>query len=290
MTKGVILAGGNGTRLRPVTRAISKQLLPVYDKPLIYYPLSALMLAGVRDILVVTRPEDLAQFQRLLGDGARFGVRFDYAVQPEAGGVAQALLIGEEFIAGDPVCLVLGDNVFYGQGFTGMLREAAGRARGATVFGYPVRDPERYGVVELDAEGRPCALVEKPDRPRSNLAVTGLYFYDGEACGIARGLKPSARGELEITDVNRTYLERGALEVKLFGRGFAWLDAGAHDSLLEASHFVQTIEHNQGLKIACLEEIAWRNGWLDAAAVRQAAREHAGGGYGDYLLALLDEA
>ena len=287
--RGVILAGGNGTRLKPVTLAVSKQLLPVYDKPLIYYPLSALMLAGVRDILVVTRPEDQPAFQALLGDGDRFGVRFSYQVQQQPKGIAQALTVGEDFIAGRRVALVLGDNLFYGRGFTGMLREAAARSDGAVVFGYDVRDPTRYGVVELDAGGAPVSIEEKPERPRSSIAVTGLYFYDGDACAIARGLKPSARGEIEITDVNRAYLEAGKLEVMRFGRGFAWLDAGTHDSLLEASHFVQTIEHNQGLKIACLEEIGWRNGWLDDQAMRDAARSLGRGAYADYLLRLLDE-
>lgn len=287
--RGVILAGGNGTRLRPVTLAVSKQLLPVYDKPLIYYPLSALMLAGVRDILVVTRPEDRAAFQNLLGDGDRFGVRFSYEVQPEPKGIAQALTVGEDFIGGRRVALVLGDNLFYGRGFTGMLRDAATRPDGAVVFGYDVRDPQRYGVVKLDVDGKPVAIEEKPEKPSSNIAVTGLYFYDGDACRIARDLKPSARGEIEITDVNRAYLDAGKLEVMRFGRGFAWLDAGTHDSLLEASHFVQTIENNQGLKIACLEEIAWRNGWLDDAAMLDAARGHGDGAYADYLLRLLEE-
>lgn len=287
--KGVILAGGNGTRLKPVTVAVSKQLLPVYDKPLIYYPLSALMLAGVRDILVVTRPDDAAAFRALLGDGSRFGVRFAYAVQPEPRGIAQALTVGEDFIAGHRVCLVLGDNLFYGGGFTGMLREAAGRDEGAVVFGYEVREPSRFGVVELDDAGRPISIEEKPDRPKSNLAVTGLYFYDGDACRIAREVRPSARGEVEITEVNRAYLEAGKLEVMKFGRGFAWLDAGTHDSLLEASHFVQTIEHNQGLKIACLEEIGWRNGWLSDSDLSRLARDHGDSAYGEYLLRLLDD-
>lgn len=287
--RGVILAGGNGTRLRPVTLAVSKQLLPVYDKPLIYYPLSALMLAGVRDILVVTRPEDETAFRKLLGDGERFGVRFDYAVQPEPKGIAQALTVGEDFIGGRRVALVLGDNLFYGRGFTGMLRDAASRPDGAVIFGYDVRDPQRYGVVTLDVDGKPVSIEEKPARPSSSIAVTGLYFYDADACRIARDLKPSARGEIEITDVNRAYLEAGKLEVMRFGRGFAWLDAGTHDSLLEASHFVQTIENNQGLKIACLEEIAWRNGWLDDAAMLDAARGHGDGAYADYLLRLLEE-
>jgi glucose-1-phosphate thymidylyltransferase len=287
--RGVILAGGNGTRLRPVTLAVSKQLLPVYDKPLIYYPLSALMLAGVRDILVVTRPEDETAFRNLLGDGERFGVRFDYAVQPQPKGIAQALTVGEDFIGGRRVALVLGDNLFYGRGFTGMLRDAASRPDGAVIFGYDVRDPQRYGVIKLDVDGRPVSIEEKPERPSSNIAVTGLYFYDADACRIARDLKPSARGEIEITDVNRVYLEAGKLEVMRFGRGFAWLDAGTHDSLLEASHFVQTIENNQGLKIACLEEIAWRNGWLDDGAMLDAARGHGEGAYGDYLLRLLEE-
>ena len=287
--KGVILAGGNGTRLRPVTLAVSKQLLPVYDKPLIYYPLSALMLAGVRDILVVTRPDDQAAFQALLGDGERFGVRFSYASQPEPKGIAQALTIGEEFIAEQQVCLVLGDNLFYGGGFTGLLRQAAKKTAGATVFGYEVREPRRFGIVELDRAGRPISIEEKPAQPKSNLAVTGLYFYDGDACRIAREIKPSGRGEVEITDVNRAYLEAGKLDVVTFGRGFAWLDAGTHDSLLEASHFVQTIEHNQGLKIACLEEIAWRSGWLDDEGLERAVRAHGRGGYADYLLRLLTE-
>ena len=288
--RGVILAGGNGTRLKPVTLAVTKHLLPVYEKPLIYYPLSALMLAGVRDILVVTRPDQRDAFEQLLGDGSRFGVRFAYEVQPEPKGIAQALVLGEEFIDRRRVCLVLGDNLFYGRGFTGMLRDAASRPEGAVVFGYDVREPKAFGVVELDAEGRPVSIEEKPQKPRSNVAVTGLYFYDADVCDIARGLKPSARGELEITAVNQAYLERGKLEVMRFGRGFAWLDAGGHDSLLEASHFVQTIEHNQGLKIACLEEIAFRNGWLDETALRDAAAEHGPSGYGDYLLRLLDEA
>ena len=288
--RGVILAGGNGTRLKPVTLAVSKQLLPVYDKPLIYYPLSALMLAGVRDILVVTRPDQRDAFEQLLGDGSRFGVRFAYEVQPEPKGIAQALVLGEEFIDRRRVCLVLGDNLFYGRGFTGMLRDAASRPDGAVIFGYDVREPKAFGVVELDADGRPVSIEEKPLKPRSNVAVTGLYFYDAEVSDIARGLKPSARGELEITAVNQAYLERGKLEVMRFGRGFAWLDAGGHDSLLEASHFVQTIEHNQGLKIACLEEIAFRNGWLDETALRDAAVEHGPSGSGDYLLRLLDEA
>ena len=288
--RGVILAGGNGTRLKPVSLAVSKQLLPVYDKPLIYYPLSALMLAGVRDILVVTRPDQRDAFEQLLGDGSRFGVRFAYEVQPEPKGIAQALVLGEEFIDRRRVCLVLGDNLFYGRGFTGMLRDAASRPEGAVVFGYDVREPKAFGVVEFDDAGTVISIEEKPQKPRSNVAVTGLYFYDADVCDIARGLKPSARGELEITAVNQAYLERGKLEVMRFGRGFAWLDAGGHDSLLEASHFVQTIEHNQGLKIACLEEIAFRNGWLDEAALRDAAAEHGPSGYGDYLLRLLDEA
>ncbi|WP_349770588.1 glucose-1-phosphate thymidylyltransferase RfbA [Brevundimonas sp.] len=288
--KGVILAGGNGTRLRPVTLAVSKQLLPVYDKPLIYYPLSALMLAGVRDILVVTRPEDRRAFENLLGDGSRFGVRFSYTVQSEPKGIAQALTLGEDFIAGQRVCLVLGDNLFFGTGFTGMLREAAGREDGAVVFGYEVRDPQRFGIVEIDGAGRAITIEEKPQRPRSNLAVTGLYFYDGDACRIAREVEPSARGEVEITAVNRAYLEAGKLEVMRFGRGFAWLDAGTHDSLLEASHFVQTIEHNQGLKIACLEEIGWRNGWLSDSDLRQIVSEHGDAAYGEYLSRLLSEA
>ena len=285
--RGVILAGGNGTRLKPVTLAVSKQLLPVYDKPLIYYPLSALMLAGVRDILVVTRPDQRDAFEQLLGDGSRFGVRFAYEVQPEPKGIAQALVLGEEFIDRRRVCLVLGDNLFYGRGFTGMLRDAASRPEGAVVFGYDVREPKAFGVVELDAEGRPVSIEEKPQKPRSNVAVTGLYFYDADVCDIARGLKPSARGELEITAVNQAYLERGKLEVMRFGRGFAWLDAGGHDSLLEASHFVQTIEHNQGLKIACLEEIAYRQGWIDQTGLERQIAYLGKSTYGAYLRTLL---
>ena len=287
--RGVILAGGNGTRLKPVTLAVSKQLLPVYDKPLIYYPLSALMLAGVRDILVVTRPDQRDAFEQLLGDGSRFGVRFAYEVQPEPKGIAQALVLGEEFIDRRRVCLVLGDNLFYGRGFTGMLRDAASRPEGAVVFGYDVREPKAFGVVELDAEGRPVSIEEKPQKPRSNVAVTGLYFYDADVCDIARGLKPSARGELEITAVNQAYLERGKLEVMRFGRGFAWLDAGGHDSLLEASHFVQTIEHNQGLKIACLEEIAFNQGFIDATGLRRCIAEVPRSPYREYLELVLAE-
>ena len=288
--KGIVLAGGSGTRLYPITQCISKQLLPVYDKPMIYYPLSVLMLAGIREVLVINTPHEQPLFKTLLGDGSQWGMRIEYAVQPSPDGLAQALLIAREFLDGAPSCLVLGDNIFHGQGLSELLRRADARGRGATVFGYWVKDPDRYGVADFDADGRVVGLEEKPREPRSNYAVTGLYFYDADVCDIARGLKPSARGELEITAVNQAYLERGKLEVMRFGRGFAWLDAGGHDSLLEASHFVQTIEHNQGLKIACLEEIAFRNGWLDEAALRDAAAEHGPSGYGDYLLRLLDEA
>jgi glucose-1-phosphate thymidylyltransferase len=282
--KGIILAGGAGTRLYPITKAVSKQLLPVYDKPMIYYPLSVLMLAGIRDVLVIATPEDRGAFERLLGDGARFGIRISYATQKQPDGLAQAFIIGEEFIDGDRVCLVLGDNIFFGQGFGPMVRRAAVREEGATIFAYKVRDPERFGVVEFDREMRVLSLEEKPKRPKSRYAVTGLYFYDNRVVDIAKAVKPSPRGELEITCVNRAYLERGALNVEVLGRGFAWLDTGTHESLLDAAHFVETIETRQGYKIACLEEIALRNGWLTVNAVRTIGEGMRGSAYGQYLL------
>ncbi len=284
--KGIVLAGGAGTRLYPVTRAVSKQLLPVYDKPMVYYPLSTLMLAGIREILLISTPGDLGLFQRLLGDGGQLGLRVQYVAQPKPEGLAQAFLLGRDFIGLDHVALVLGDNIFYGQGFQRMLHRAAAQRAGATVFAYAVKDPERYGVVELDAEGRPLAIVEKPKEPRSNYAVTGLYFYDNQVLQIAAGLRPSARGELEITNVNRVYLERGQLRVEVFGRGFAWLDTGTHESLMQAANFVETIENRQGMKIACLEEIAYRKGFIDAAQLEALARGQPGS-YGQYLLDLL---
>jgi glucose-1-phosphate thymidylyltransferase len=287
--KGIILAGGAGTRLHPVTQCISKQLLPVYDKPMVYYPLSVLMLAGIRDILIISTPLDLPRFRELLGDGSQFGIALSYAEQEQPKGIAQAFTIGADFIGNERVCLILGDNVFYGQGFVEKLAAAARSADGATVFAYKVRDPERFGVIEFDSSQRAVSLAEKPRNPRSDWAVTGLYFYDSQVVGIARELQPSARGELEITDVNRVYLQRGSLQVQLLGRGFAWLDTGTHESLLEASQFVQTIERRQGMKIACLEEIAYESGWLSASEVRARAMTMEKSEYGRYLAALVSE-
>lgn len=285
--KGIILAGGSGTRLYPITRGISKQLLPVYDKPMIYYPLSVLMLAGIRDILVITTPEDQAAFQRLLGDGSQFGVTLSYAVQQSPDGLAQAFIIGERFIGNDSVCLALGDNIFYGQGFSPLLKKVAGLTQGATVFGYRVKDPERFGVVQFDDSGKALAIEEKPVVPKSNYAVTGLYFYDNKVIDIAKSITPSPRGELEITSVNQRYLELGQLHVEKLGRGFAWLDTGTYDSLLEASAFVQTLEHRQGYKVACLEEIAFYQGWLSKTELAAIANSMAKNSYGQYLLSIL---
>ena len=288
--KGIVLAGGAGTRLNPITQAVSKQLLPVYDKPMVYYPLSTLMLAGIRDVLLISTPKDLPRFEDLLGDGAQWGLDLSYAEQPEPKGIAQAFTIGRDFIGDDPVCLILGDNVFYGRGLQDMLLEAAQQETGGTVFAYYVKDPERYGVVDVGDDGRAVSIEEKPDDPASNYAVTGLYFYDNRVVDIAQNLEPSARGELEITDVNRHYLRRGDLRVQMMGRGMAWLDTGTHASLLQASNFVQTIEERQGLKVSCPEEIAWRKGWIGLEDVERIGRSMANNDYGQYLLDLVDRA
>ncbi len=286
--KGIILAGGSGTRLYPITQAISKQLLPVYDKPMVYYPLSVLMLAGIREVLVINTPHEQELFKRLLGDGSQWGMKIEYAVQPSPDGLAQAFLIGREFLAGGPSCLVLGDNIFYGHGLTDLLQRANARETGATVFGYWVRDPERYGVAEFDASGKVVGLEEKPAKPKSNYAVTGLYFYDGRASDFAATLQPSPRGELEITDLNRCYLDDGSLQLEKMGRGYAWLDTGTHESLVEASTYIETIEKRQGLRVCCPEEIAFHNGWIDADKLRALAQPLAKNGYGQYLLSLLE--
>ena len=288
MRRGIILAGGSGTRLHPLTLATSKQLLPVYDKPMVYYPLSVLLLAGVREILIITTPEDQPAFKRLFGDGSQLGVRFEYVAQPTPGGLAEAYILGEEFVGGQPSTMILGDNIFFGQNFGQMLRSADARSEGATVFGYPVHDPERYGVVELTADNRALSIEEKPSQPKSNYAVTGLYFYDGRASQLARTLSRSARGELEITALNQLYLEEGALHVELLGRGFAWEDAGTHDSLIQAGELIRTFEQRQGLRIGCIEEIAFRQGWIDAAQLADLGRAQAKSEYGRYLRELAE--